>query len=203
MITLGKAPRGAVAPLSMELDGLFKLDVDDDIWQDIGLTDDNDDGLLIPEWLGNDNIRKGIKSLLELDRCVEEERRLIEETISMQQWMREEWVIVVNALLWSSSDDPDLVYQLVEQKKHLLRLCLNWIPAVRIIPKDLEESWGPTLEELEEARQFEVSESLLENNINDEENEVELGIYETDEDDYIEDAELVDNLENIGLEFDM
>ena len=33
----GKAPLGAVAPHVIEQNGLFKLDVDDDIWQDIGL----------------------------------------------------------------------------------------------------------------------------------------------------------------------
>jgi len=31
------------------MDGLFKLDVDDDIWQDIGLTDDLDHASEVPE----------------------------------------------------------------------------------------------------------------------------------------------------------
>ena len=35
IIKAHKAPRRAVAPLSIDLDGLYQLDVDDDIWQDI------------------------------------------------------------------------------------------------------------------------------------------------------------------------
>ena len=32
-----KAPEGSVASLPIPKDGLFKLDVDDDIWEDVGL----------------------------------------------------------------------------------------------------------------------------------------------------------------------
>jgi hypothetical protein len=46
IIRAKKAPRGAVAPLAIEMNGLFKLDVDDDIWQDVGLTDENDDNMV-------------------------------------------------------------------------------------------------------------------------------------------------------------
>jgi len=45
---LKKGPLSAIAPLPIEMDKLFKLDVDDDIWQDIGLTDNNDENLDIP-----------------------------------------------------------------------------------------------------------------------------------------------------------
>ena len=54
------------------MDNLFKLDVDNDIWQDIGLTDDNDEDLDIPAWLGDEYVRTGIKFLLELDGCIKE-----------------------------------------------------------------------------------------------------------------------------------
>ncbi len=75
---------GAIAPLPIESEGLFKLDVDDDIWQDIGLTDETDNLNSVPLWLGDENVRRGIKALLELDRCHEEESRLIAECLSMQ-----------------------------------------------------------------------------------------------------------------------
>ncbi|KIJ58130.1 hypothetical protein HYDPIDRAFT_58535, partial [Hydnomerulius pinastri MD-312] len=39
LIRQKKAPRGAIAPLPIARDGLFKLDVDDDVWQDLGLGD--------------------------------------------------------------------------------------------------------------------------------------------------------------------
>ncbi|KDR74540.1 hypothetical protein GALMADRAFT_141567 [Galerina marginata CBS 339.88] len=79
------APKGAAVPLLIDTNKLFEIDVDDDVWQDIGLTDDNDDFDTIPGWLGNDDIRAGIKAQLELDRCIEEERRIKKERISMQE----------------------------------------------------------------------------------------------------------------------
>jgi hypothetical protein len=63
---------------------LFQLDVDDDIWQDVGLDDENSGP--IPKWLGDDGVRQGIKFLLQLDRCEEEERRLIKERRAIQEW---------------------------------------------------------------------------------------------------------------------
>ena len=65
LIKAKKAPRGAVVPLEIKQEGLFKLDVDDDIWQDIGLTDDVDNLQGIPDWLGDERVRDGIKALLE------------------------------------------------------------------------------------------------------------------------------------------
>ena len=77
MIKKKQAPHGARAPHPIASDGLFKLDVDDDIWQDLGLDDsDMTSTGEIPQWLGDQNVQKGIKSMLELDRCNEEERRL-------------------------------------------------------------------------------------------------------------------------------
>ncbi|EDR02003.1 uncharacterized protein LACBIDRAFT_310171 [Laccaria bicolor S238N-H82] len=73
MIKRKESPHGACAPHRIATDGLFKLYVDDDIWQDVGLDDmDLSSGREIPQWLGDEGVRKGIKSLLELDRCQEE-----------------------------------------------------------------------------------------------------------------------------------
>ena len=36
----------------------------------------------------------GIRSLLELERCEEEQRRLLHERLAMQEWMQEEWYIL-------------------------------------------------------------------------------------------------------------
>ncbi|KAJ3748458.1 hypothetical protein DFH05DRAFT_1520046 [Lentinula detonsa] len=55
------APRNAVAPLPITLKGLFNLDVDDNIWEDIGLNDDDDEGP--PPWLSSERVRKdGVKA---------------------------------------------------------------------------------------------------------------------------------------------
>jgi hypothetical protein len=85
-----KAPRNAVLPQPIDTKKLFDLDVDDDIWQDVGLGDDNDDGA-IPLWLSNPSVRDGVKHVLTLDRCHEEESRLRKERTSLQQWMLREW----------------------------------------------------------------------------------------------------------------
>jgi hypothetical protein len=94
-----QAPLGAVVPHTIDKDGLFNIDVDDDIWQDVGLHDLEDEMQgSIPLWLGDDDVRKGIRSLLELDRCEEEERRLSKELWAMHDWMIEEWTCVTKAM---------------------------------------------------------------------------------------------------------
>ncbi|KAI5991683.1 hypothetical protein F5J12DRAFT_907475 [Pisolithus orientalis] len=77
LIHQGKAPQGAIAPILIQRDGLFKLDVDDDIWQDIGLEDDSVG--LPPAWLADER------------RCEEEERRLLYERKTLMEWHSEEW----------------------------------------------------------------------------------------------------------------
>lgn len=42
LIDKGEAPIAAVLPQPIQCDGLFKLDVDDNIWQDVSLDDDQD-----------------------------------------------------------------------------------------------------------------------------------------------------------------
>ena len=187
LIAKKKAPRGAVAPLPMESAGLFRLDVDDDIWQDIGLTDETDSYEAIPPWLGDENVREGIKSLLQYRRCQEEEQRLISERISMQQWIREEWVVMLAALDFTQ-DHPDLQYQFELRKKYLIRLCLGWEPMVQAIPNKSGDTWGPSEEDLAWGRSLEFNESVLEK---DEESEVE----EWADEEEGEDAELVDEME--------
>ncbi|KAJ3978579.1 hypothetical protein F5890DRAFT_1422496, partial [Lentinula detonsa] len=96
-----KAPRNAIAPPKIEMDGLFDLDVDDDIWLDIGLGYNEDKegegGNAPPLWLSNENVRKGIRALLERDRCEEERDRLLTERRAMQEWFSEEWKVILAA----------------------------------------------------------------------------------------------------------
>ncbi|KDR66151.1 hypothetical protein GALMADRAFT_44200, partial [Galerina marginata CBS 339.88] len=146
MIKSKRAPKGAIAPLAIDTNKLFEIDVDDDIWQDVGLTDDHDGHDIIPGWLGNDDIRSGIKALLELDRCIEEETRLKKERLSMQEWFLEEWNVMEKA--YNSSNGLDVLYQLQLHREYLLQLCLNWEQIVRVIPCSLSDGWGPTQAEL-------------------------------------------------------
>jgi hypothetical protein len=94
LISEGKAPSGAIVPEKVIMTGLFALDVDDAIWQDIGLADE--ESADPPLWLCNDAVRSGIKARLELDRCLKEEARLVHERRALQVWFSEEWKIVTD-----------------------------------------------------------------------------------------------------------
>ena len=83
------APRRAYLPRPLDMSGLYALDVDDVIWHDAGLGEEIEDD--VPQWMCNENVRRGIKYLLELDRCIEEEDRLQRERCTLQEWLHEEW----------------------------------------------------------------------------------------------------------------
>ena len=64
LIRQKKAPRNSIAPLKIEMEGLFELDVDDDIWLDVGIGyDDEEDDTVPPLWLSNENVRAGIRAM--------------------------------------------------------------------------------------------------------------------------------------------
>lgn len=92
-----KAPRNAIPPKPIDAKGIWGLDVDDEIWQDVGL-DDTFDESAPPLWLKDDNVRDGIKAMLELDRCDEEEPRLFHECRVLRYWLSEEWDAVTSAM---------------------------------------------------------------------------------------------------------
>ncbi|KAF9230099.1 hypothetical protein BU15DRAFT_57595, partial [Melanogaster broomeanus] len=72
-----------IPPLPIQCDSLFKLDVDNDIWQDVGLEDETPEP---PSWLANGSVWKGICLMLELERCEEEAQRLMRECCTLQEW---------------------------------------------------------------------------------------------------------------------
>jgi hypothetical protein len=194
MIKKKKAPRGAISPLAIEMDNLFKLDVDDDIWQDIGLTDDLDDLFDIPDWLGNDQVHGGIKVLLEYDHCVEEMQRIKHEHVNMQEWFLEEWVVLQKAL--ECTTDNRVVYQLKEKEKQLLHICVTWEQSTKGIPCELPYEWGPSQVELSDARRYELQEQvLIASDHSSDEDELE----EDGEEEDMENAELLDNIEMMAL----
>ncbi|KAJ6496398.1 hypothetical protein C8R45DRAFT_823597, partial [Mycena sanguinolenta] len=67
-----KAPARATAPESIDAKKVYALDVDDSIWQDVGLEDDDDRGEP-PDWLTTDTVWGGIRAMLQLDRADEED----------------------------------------------------------------------------------------------------------------------------------
>lgn len=107
LIQDGKAPRGAIAPLPIPSAELWQLDVDDGIWQDVGLDDDEDGPAGEPPlWLADDRVRAGIKAMLELDRCGEEDHRLRRERRALQVWFAEEWATVNLAISQTGMISP-------------------------------------------------------------------------------------------------
>ncbi|KAJ3725611.1 hypothetical protein DFJ43DRAFT_1002562, partial [Lentinula guzmanii] len=192
LVRTKRAPRNAVIPSEIDMKHLFKLDVDDNIWQDIGL-DEMTDLEELPLWLCNEGVCKGIQAKLELDWCNEELCRLTHERKTLQEWMAEEWDVLCTTIkdLDGGSGKPyneDLLYQLTESKQNLLRLCVRWDSALELLPviRGLN-TWGPTTEELEEEAKKMHVEVLVNMVISDEDketgDEAEMQEYETNESD--------------------
>lgn len=96
LIADGDAPPNSIAPPTIDPRRVFDLDVDEEIWQDIGL--DDGDGSALPGWLVDPNVRKGIRYMLQADRCAEEEARLKHERANMQEWIASEWAATSTSL---------------------------------------------------------------------------------------------------------
>ncbi|KAI6102924.1 hypothetical protein F5141DRAFT_1217495 [Pisolithus sp. B1] len=144
LIHKGKAPRGSIAPLLIPRDSLFKLDVDDDIWQDVGLGDDSDG--VLPPWLVDEKICSGIRSLLEWRCCEEEERHLLQERKALVLWFSEEWGHMQKI---RKGADDNLAYELDCRASALAGLCLLWKEKLRDFAWSPDENWGASDVELQ------------------------------------------------------
>ena len=170
LIRQNKAPAGAVPPQEIVREGLFKLDVDDEIWQDVGLDDEFG---CPPLWLSDERVRQGIQYLLERDRCEEEEVRLVRERRALQEWLQEEWqvnqtahtlagqlfiLILSPSLTTITGDDSNIVYQLDLHAEELCRLCVIWRRNLRPLPgNELGDTWGPSEQDLQKASKVEFN----------------------------------------------
>ncbi|KAJ7152768.1 hypothetical protein C8R43DRAFT_886013, partial [Mycena crocata] len=144
-----RAPPNAIAPKRIDPKTLFKLEVDDPIWQNAGLHD-LEEGQKPPPWLSSETVRSGINAMLEVDRADEEDRILLKEARSMRVWFSEDWR-VVNRGMQESSSEPER-YQFFLRRERLVRLCATWKKSLpRTDDIDLP-SWGPTDRELLECR---------------------------------------------------
>ncbi|KII83041.1 hypothetical protein PLICRDRAFT_119897, partial [Plicaturopsis crispa FD-325 SS-3] len=161
------------------------LDVDDDIWQDIGLEEDDEGYGDVPLWLGDDNVRDGIRARMDLDRCLEEEVRLQRERCTMQEWMLEEWNVLREALSDAESDCEDMVYQLRQRRDYLCRLCVTWQGGIGGIPcaKSMPESWGLSEDDLLSAAVLEYTATYDEADSKDDGDYDGYGELDEDEDD--------------------
>lgn len=205
LIKKNQAPRNAIAPHPIgEL--IWKLDVDDDIWQDLGLDDtyDNKEPLL---WLKSDAVRDGIKAMLQLDRCAEEEPRVFHECHALRYWLSEEWDAVTSAMqtaievgktvavlqrelqLTIVTGNTAVAHQLGLRKQELCQMCVMWMNALRPIPFKTEglPEWGPTEAELMAVRiedvVFKIASSAQQVDREDDEEEEEEDGAPSDEED--------------------
>lgn len=97
LIRRGGAPLGARAPRTIDREGLFSMDVDNPIWEGDGLDD-----ISTALWHCNEDVRRGIRLLLQRDRCIEEKKQLQKERSAIQEWFIEEWRSTTMALEASS-----------------------------------------------------------------------------------------------------
>ncbi|KAK6974115.1 hypothetical protein R3P38DRAFT_3335893 [Favolaschia claudopus] len=149
-----KAPRNSIPPAPIDPKAIWGLDVDDEIWQDVGL-DDADEEAEPPLWLKDDTVRSGIKAMLVLDRCEEEQARVVHECRALRYWLAEEWEAVASAT--AEADDKEdfgLLYQLELRRQELCKLCASWSASIRGIPFNTDDlpPWGPSEDELRAVR---------------------------------------------------
>ncbi|THU79970.1 hypothetical protein K435DRAFT_696684 [Dendrothele bispora CBS 962.96] len=147
LIRRHQAPKFAIAPKKIDRQSLFDLDVDEEIWQDVGLDDDVEDP---PLWLCNEEVRRGIRAVLELDRCNEETSRLQAQRKALQEWFTEEWYTLKAAL--EQTRTAGLQHQLTLHRKYLLKLYANWEKPLVELSDGFPTEWGPSQEDLLDAR---------------------------------------------------
>ncbi|KAF4586576.1 hypothetical protein EYR40_010588 [Pleurotus pulmonarius] len=131
------------------IDNLYSLDVDDDIWQDIGLQNDNDTSAEPPDWLSKDSVRNGIKGILLKDWCDEEDTRLVHERCALQEWFSEKWEINEKCLK-QTVDDKVMHYQFIRRRDELIQLCALWKMdmAGLSIGNNERSAWGPSQDDI-------------------------------------------------------
>ncbi|KAG1899745.1 uncharacterized protein F5891DRAFT_980971 [Suillus fuscotomentosus] len=199
ILKLRRAPPSAVPPHIIQHDGIFQLDVNDDIWQDIGLDDDT---LNPPAWLLDDMVRNGIRLQLEVNQCNEEEARLMGERAVIQEWMLAEWDSI-QAALDEAVADAVMSFHLKSHADDLVDICVVWKKKVQsnLCTWPLSASWGPSDKALHQAAYNQVQSSFHDNNNNNQsmegdgegdcKSELEYG--------EIEDEKLIDAIEEIAL----
>jgi hypothetical protein len=77
--------RTQIIPQKVDVKQLFHLDVFSHIWEDDGLISTDRE----ERWRTDAVVREGIKSLLEMDRCMEEHERLEYEVNRLAMWAKD------------------------------------------------------------------------------------------------------------------
>jgi hypothetical protein len=96
LVNAGEAPKGAILPKRLNTKRLWKIDIDDVIWNDSGLDVDLEEDRP-PRWMEDTHVRKGIAALLIVDRCREEKVRLEKEIDAMLPWIKHRALVLDQA----------------------------------------------------------------------------------------------------------
>ncbi|KAF9508096.1 hypothetical protein BS47DRAFT_1366186 [Hydnum rufescens UP504] len=104
----GGIRRDAYIPPMLTMDGLYKLDVDQDIWEDSqGDIVDFPDGV-VPPWLADPSVKEGIWISQEVASCQQELERCKGEHANLRAWFHEEYSAAMD--LFMGSKDEDVSY---------------------------------------------------------------------------------------------
>ncbi|KAF9515781.1 hypothetical protein BS47DRAFT_1293432, partial [Hydnum rufescens UP504] len=92
--------RDAYVPLELVIDGLFNLDINQDIWENANMVDFK--GGEIPLWLANKEVWDGIRVAQEVKSCQEELHQCDVEYSNLCTWFVEEYEAVHNVFKFSN-----------------------------------------------------------------------------------------------------
>ncbi|KAF9518566.1 hypothetical protein BS47DRAFT_1289560, partial [Hydnum rufescens UP504] len=77
--------RDAYVPLELSIEGLYKLDVDQDIWQNVDMADF--EGGKVPLWRSDTEVQDGIRAAQEVKSCWEELFQCEWEHSNLHLWL--------------------------------------------------------------------------------------------------------------------
>jgi hypothetical protein len=84
--------KDAYVPPELSMEGLYQLDVNQDIWQGADMADF--EGGKVPLWLSDKGVRDGIRAAQEVKSCQEELRRCGQEYLNLRMWLVEDYEAV-------------------------------------------------------------------------------------------------------------
>jgi hypothetical protein len=138
-IRLGKAPKNSICPKFIDRKNLFQLDIDSDIWHDVGL---HEGEVNAPPWLKDDEVRAAIQAHLQIERCMEQQQWLSFERHNLQIWAVEQ--LEAFDVLEKAALGKDFDYQFGRRKTKLQECIVEWRRDVTHIPLPggIVDTWG-------------------------------------------------------------
>ncbi|KAF9505611.1 hypothetical protein BS47DRAFT_1400240 [Hydnum rufescens UP504] len=118
-------PRNAVIPPPIDIKGCW-------------LADDEFEGK-VPPWLGDEDVRNGIRLVQELTNCRDELSLCERELYSLQLWFEEESAALM-AALGACEGDPDVHFLMLERVQWLTDLGRRWERSINTLcPTDVSD----------------------------------------------------------------